>query len=214
MYFYFLLLLSLSACKTAQDSSAKAEKDSNWGSYWSAEEKFEVNFLSNAFDDGMDENFHGNRKFISFESTTGGLKFKCPQGSCKLTIDGKSTDFVAARYRSVDDEAGFQFVLNNFDSQTFYEKVLIPWSTIKPDIQSVNGLDVVTEEKLIFLNYDKIGRINCQKKYRQTDSEKPFYACWFQYKGATNISKDYTDQSRGDEDKIWLEFEQELKSPD
>lgn len=219
--FTFILLISsiAYACKQSGDSSKlDAARGSNQGYMVSANGKFEIQFFKEAFIDGMDERFFGNRKGMSFKSQTGGIDFKCVEHNyCKLYLDMHSEDFADTQYKYADGKAGFWALLLGKDAENFYEEFLTPWAKQKADNLSFDGVLVDQSEKLVFINYDKIGQIICKKRQitnttiqRVTDPDS-HYACWFSYQNAftdVEAARDYTRKSTY---TAWESLEDEIE---
>lgn len=206
---YSILLFTfflMSSCKQSEDGTKlDAARGSNQGYMVTDNGKFEIQFYKEAFIDGMDRSFFGNRKGMSFKSKTGGIDFECIEHNyCKLDLDMHSEDFADTKYKYADGKAGFWALLIGDDAERFYEIFLTPWAKQNEKNISFDELLVDEFEKLVFINYDNVGQIYCKKRrltnttIQRVTNPKSHYACWFTYHDAfTDIeaARDYTRKS-------------------
>ena len=109
----FVFLSSTLSCKSMEPSASKGEKGTAYGLMITGEGIFDVVFLPEAFEDGMDINFHGSKFQINFKSASDGLKFSCSDDFCMLSLDANSPDFISSAYKAEKSLAGFEVILNS-----------------------------------------------------------------------------------------------------
>lgn len=212
--YIFFLTGTLFSCKIKPDvSKTTAEKGSSNAILESKEGVFEIYFYKDAFEDGLDASYFGERTSINYESQTSGLKFLCLKNkNCKLTLDLKNEDFRFVRFKSNEGSAKFDAILNNEDSKIIFESLLTPWRSLKPAEIKLKETKVIEETKLVFLNYDKFGSIFCKRRHIPSSSIINYhYSCWFRYNEVRSLFDENTQYSNGDaEDEIWSKLISEI----
>ena len=201
----------ISACKSSP-SDVNAARDSNEGTMISSDGVFEIIFKANAFEDGMDQHFHGDKQGMKFTSRTSGMVMGCTSNEyCYLNVDLSSNDFAYTYHQYKDEKAGLCAMIIGQDAKNFYETFLSPWATVSPTRRTFGGVNMLEYKKTVFINYDNIGEIFCLKRKLDIDQEtKDHYACFLTYKNAYTTEIEEFEYERNSEDIAWDSIRNEI----
>jgi hypothetical protein len=208
----FILTMALVSCK-ASVSGIDAARETNHAFMVSEDGVFQIQFFADAFSDGMDTHYFGEKTGMTFQTSTSGLTMKCQsQNYCYIDINLKSKDFSDAFYKYANGSAGLWALLIGPDAQTFYEEFLSPWSSQNPKRLTYSGIGVLEYEKTVFINYDKIGQIFCKKRTLDLigTEVQSHYACWFTYQNAFASVFDAYEYTRNSTRAAWKSMDDEI----
>ena len=170
---------------------------------------FNIKFLKGSFEDGLDLYYHEKKSSIKYTSDKKGIEFYCEKDDlCILTLDANSDEFTYSKYVAYNKMTGFESVIKGEQAEKLYEEILTPWSEpVKRTITLESAVNVIEQEKLIFLKHDKVGSIFCKKRFLEEKPESMFYACWFRYNAiATDSAAKILSYMRGSKESIWKEL--------